>query len=100
MQELPASCHIALPCHSNPRSPARLFLTHVKEQLPQRLHPALQGIPALHLERVCHLIISIPVADTEGERPLRGLLQLPCPDPSLLQGESKGLPSPLPISPA
>lgn len=26
MQELPASCHIALPSHSTPRSPAQLFI--------------------------------------------------------------------------
>lgn len=90
----------ALPQHSDLQPsqtlcPA-LSLTHVKEELPQRLHPALQGFLALHPEGVCHLVISIQVADAEGERPLWGLLQLPCPDLSLLQGESKALPSPLP----
>lgn len=75
-------------------SPA-LSLTHVKEELPQRLHPVLQGFSALHPEGVGHLVISIAVADAEGERPFRGLLQLPCPDPSLLQ-EKADLTSPLP----
>lgn len=86
-------------CKSSQRervNPALSLLTHVKEELPQCLHPCLQGFSALHLEAVCHLITPIPVADAEGERPLCGLLQLPCPDLSLLQGESRRLPSPLP----
>lgn len=90
----PALKQQAAPQPSQRFSPA-LSLTHVKEELPQRLHPVLQGFSALHPEGVGHLVISIAVADAEGERPFPGLLQLPCPDPSLLQ-EKADLISPLP----
>lgn len=63
---------------------ALLPLAHVKEELPQSLHPALQGFPALCLKGVRHLIIPILVTDAEGEGPSWGLVQLPCPDSSLL----------------
>lgn len=66
---------------------ALLPLAHVKEKLPQSFHPALQGSPTLSLKGVCHFVLPILVTDAQGEGPACSLVQLPCPDSSLLQKE-------------
>lgn len=71
-------------------------LTHVKEKLPQSLHPALQGSPTLCLKGVSQLVLPILVTDAQCEGPACRLLQLPCSDSSLLQEKERGL---LPIPP-